>query len=59
MRMVAEIAAIARETGGTTGRSNLSQAVMRAMGRIPRHRFVPSLQQAFAYENQARDAAAQ
>jgi protein-L-isoaspartate(D-aspartate) O-methyltransferase len=52
-RMVAEIAAIARETGGATGRPRLSAAVMTAMGRVPRHRFVPSLQQAFAYENRA------
>ncbi len=35
-RMVAEIAAMARETG---------------MGKVPRHRFVPFLQQIFAYDN--------
>jgi protein-L-isoaspartate(D-aspartate) O-methyltransferase len=52
-RMVADIAAIARETGGATGRPRLSEAVMTVMGRVPRHRFVPSLQQAFAYENRA------
>ena len=52
-RMVAEIAVMARETGGATGRPSFSEAVMTAMGRVPRHRFVPSLQQAFAYENRA------
>jgi protein-L-isoaspartate(D-aspartate) O-methyltransferase len=52
-RMVAEIAAMARETGGATGRPRFSDAVMTAMGRVPRHRFVPSLQQDFAYENRA------
>lgn len=50
-RMVAEIAAMARQTGGTTGRPTLSEAVMTAMGRVPRHRFVPALQEVFAYEN--------
>ncbi len=50
-RMVAEIAAMARETGGATGRPSFSEAVMTAMGRVPRHRFVPVLQEAFAYKN--------
>jgi len=50
-RMVAEIAAMARETGSATGRPSFSGAVMTAMGRVPRHRFVPFLQEAFAYEN--------
>jgi protein-L-isoaspartate(D-aspartate) O-methyltransferase len=50
-RMVTEIAAIARETAGATGRPSLSEAVMKAMGTVPRHRFVPALQEAFAYEN--------
>jgi protein-L-isoaspartate(D-aspartate) O-methyltransferase len=50
-RMVAEIAAMARETGGATGRPTFSEAVMTAMGRVSRHRFVPFLQEAFAYEN--------
>ena len=49
--MVAEIAAIARETGGTTGRPSLSEVVMAAMGRVPRHRFVPVPQRVSAYEN--------
>ena len=50
-RMVAEIAAMARETGGATGRPSFGEAVMTAMGRVSRHRFVPFLQEAFAYEN--------
>jgi protein-L-isoaspartate(D-aspartate) O-methyltransferase len=52
-RMVAEIAAIARETGGATGRPRLSEAVMAVMGRVPRHRFVPPSQEPFAYANRA------
>ena len=50
-RMVAEIAAMARETGGETGRPAFSEAVMAAMAKVPRHRFVPLLQDALAYEN--------
>ena len=50
-RMVAEIAAMARATGGATGRPDLSAAVMQAMATVPRHRFVPLLQEAVAYEN--------
>jgi len=52
-RMVSEIAAMARENGGATGRPSLSAAVMTVMARVPRHRFVPPLQQPFAYENSA------
>ena len=50
-RMVAEIAVEARVTGGETGRPKFSDAVMAAMGKVPRHRFVPSSQELFAYEN--------
>lgn len=50
-RMVAEIAAMARETGAETGRPRFSEAVMAAMGKVHRHRFVPVQQRAFAYEN--------
>src|SRR5262247_3851954 len=52
-RMVTDIAAIARETASATGRSSLNDAVMTAMGKVLRHRFVPPRQQAFAYENRA------
>ncbi len=50
-RMVAEIAAMARETGAETGRPRFGDAVMAAMGKVPRHRFVPFPQQIFAYDN--------
>jgi protein-L-isoaspartate(D-aspartate) O-methyltransferase len=50
-RMVAEIAAMARETGAETGRPRFSDAVMAAMGKVPRHRFVSAPQDIFAYEN--------
>ncbi len=49
--MVAEIAALARETGAETGRPRFGDAVMAAMGKVPRHRFVPFLQEIFAYDN--------
>lgn len=49
--MVAEIDAMARETGAETGRPKFGDAVMAALGRVQRHRFVPWMQQAFAYEN--------
>ena len=50
-RMVAEVAAMARETGEETGRPRFADAVMAAMGKVPRHRFVPLAQETFAYEN--------
>src|SRR5882762_1369662 len=50
-RMVAEIAAMAHETGAETGRPRFGEAVMAAMGKVPRHRFVPAPQGLFAYDN--------
>ncbi|HEY6240537.1 MAG TPA: protein-L-isoaspartate(D-aspartate) O-methyltransferase [Burkholderiales bacterium] len=50
-RMLEDVAAMARETGAETGRSRFADAVMAAMGRVQRHRFVPSSQEIFAYEN--------
>src|SRR5437762_4246793 len=50
-RMVAEIAAMARETGAETGRPRFGEAVMAAMGKVPRHRFVPAQHDSFAYDN--------
>jgi protein-L-isoaspartate(D-aspartate) O-methyltransferase len=50
-RMVAEIAAMARATGGATGRPRFSEVVMTAIGRVPRHRFVPAVHEGSAYEN--------
>lgn len=50
-RMVDEIAAMARETGSETGRPRFDDAVMAAIRKVPRHRFVPVQQEADAYEN--------
>ena len=50
-RMVAEVASMARETGAETGRPRFGEGVMAAMGKVPRHRFVPALQDIFAYDN--------
>jgi protein-L-isoaspartate(D-aspartate) O-methyltransferase len=50
-RMVAEIVAMARQTGASTGRPVLGDAVVAAMRRVPRHRFVPPAQAPLAYEN--------
>jgi protein-L-isoaspartate(D-aspartate) O-methyltransferase len=50
-RMVGEIAALARETAGETGRPKFGDAVMAAMGKVPRHRFVPLFQEGSAYDN--------
>jgi protein-L-isoaspartate(D-aspartate) O-methyltransferase len=50
-RMAAEIALMARETAAETGRARFRDAVMTAMGKVPRHRFVPAGEEASAYEN--------
>ena len=50
-QMVAEVAAMARETGSETGRPRFSDAVMRAMESVPRHRFVPDAAIGSAYRN--------
>ena len=50
-RMVAEIVAMAREAGAETGRPGFGEAVMKAMGKVPRHRFVPAQHDSFAYDN--------
>ena len=49
--MVAEIAAMARDTGSETGRPRFSDAVMAAMAKVERHRFVPQVQASAAYAN--------
>jgi protein-L-isoaspartate(D-aspartate) O-methyltransferase len=51
--MVTDIAAMARETSAETGRPRLADGVMAAMAKVLRHRFVPSSQEAFAYDNRA------
>jgi protein-L-isoaspartate(D-aspartate) O-methyltransferase len=50
-RMVAEIAAMARDVAPYTGRRALDTRVMQAVGRVPRHAFVPAAQRKHAYEN--------
>lgn len=50
-RMVVEIAAMARDTAAETMRPVFGARVMAAMGRVPRHLFVPPAARAFAYDN--------
>lgn len=50
-QMVREIAELARQTRDETGRAAISPRVMDALGRVPRHAFVPADQQAHAYRN--------
>ena len=51
IRMVEEIALLARETGVETGRRELDARVMAAMAKTPRHRFVPPQEEKKAYQN--------
>lgn len=50
-KMVAQIAALAVQTGAETARARFDSRVMDAMGRVARHRFVPADQASYAYEN--------
>ena len=50
-RMVEEIAALTRETGRETGRAALSERVMAAIAKVPRHEFVPDAEKRNAYAN--------
>lgn len=50
-RMLVEVAQMARETARETGRGVFSEQVMRAMGRVERHRLVPPDQMPLAYRN--------
>jgi protein-L-isoaspartate(D-aspartate) O-methyltransferase len=50
-RMVEEIAALTRETRLETGRASLSERVMAAMAKVPRHEFVPPRDRHHAYAN--------
>jgi protein-L-isoaspartate(D-aspartate) O-methyltransferase len=50
-QLVEEIARMARETGGETGHPLFSDAVLDAMRRVPRHRFVDPAQARSAYRN--------
>ena len=49
--LLQEIAAMARDTGAETGRPAFSARVMAAMGKVPRHRFVPASYGPLAYAN--------
>lgn len=49
--MVAEIAAVAAFSSGETGQAALDARVLEAMGRVPRHEFVPLELRPYAYVN--------
>ena len=49
--MLETIAALTRETRFETGRAAVSERVMAAMNKVPRHRFVPSGEERYAYDN--------
>lgn len=49
--MLETIAALTRETRFETGRATLSERVMAALDKVPRHRFVPSGEERYAYDN--------
>jgi protein-L-isoaspartate(D-aspartate) O-methyltransferase len=50
-RMVEDIVRLTRETRQETGREALSERVVAAMEKVPRHRFVPAQQERNAYQN--------
>jgi len=50
-RMMEEITALVRETRAEVGKQAFDERVMDAMGRVPRHEFVPADQLANAYQN--------
>jgi protein-L-isoaspartate(D-aspartate) O-methyltransferase len=49
--MVEEIAALTRETRFETGRASLSERVLNAVAKVPRHEFVPASERRNAYAN--------
>jgi len=49
--MLEDIARITRESRSETGRAALSEHVMAALARVPRHRLVPPSEEAHAYRN--------
>jgi protein-L-isoaspartate(D-aspartate) O-methyltransferase len=50
-RLLEEIAKEVAETESWTGRPVLSDRVMQAIARVPRHEFVPPTERPFAYDN--------
>ena len=50
-KLISAIDDLATETANETGRPTFSAAVMTAMTKVPRHRFVPLDQVPYAYEN--------
>ncbi|MGB8145465.1 MAG: protein-L-isoaspartate(D-aspartate) O-methyltransferase, partial [Chromatiaceae bacterium] len=50
-RLLREITDLAEETAVETGRPTFAAPVMAALGRVPRHRFVPEDQVPYAYKN--------
>lgn len=49
--MVAKIVREVEDTASWLGRSALAPRVLEAIGRVPRHRFVPEAERVWAYEN--------
>ena len=49
--MLDTIAALTRETRFETGRAAVGERVMAALNKVPRHRFVPSGEERYAYDN--------
>jgi protein-L-isoaspartate(D-aspartate) O-methyltransferase len=49
--LMQEIAALARETAGDTGRGTFDPRVMSVLATVPRHRFVPASEVRAAYRN--------
>src|SRR6478672_11832926 len=50
-QMLAEISAMAARVRGLIGKAALDERVMRVMGTVPRHEFVPLELQPYAYAN--------
>jgi protein-L-isoaspartate(D-aspartate) O-methyltransferase len=50
-QMVSDVASMVRSTAGETGLGRLSTPVLEALGRVPRHRFVPEQAVRSAYRN--------
>ncbi len=51
--MIEDIVAEARGAAEWTGRPSLSPCVLAALGRVPRHLFIPDMEPADAYMNRA------